>query len=180
MVAGVSRTGAGPRLSGEHANIRLVLAQGEAGAAIVEFARHNASDLIALAWRGSLEPERAQTMRRVIREASCPVIVFRVQAMMTLADHISLREFEAFLFDLDGVVTRTASVHATAWKQLFDDYLERRARAEGSPSSRSTRSSTTRTTSTADPGRQVSKPSWRLGASRCPLAVPMTGRRSRL
>jgi nucleotide-binding universal stress UspA family protein len=60
--------------------IRLVLAQGEASAAILEFARRNASDLIALAWRGSLEPERAQTIRRVIRDASCPVIVFRVRA----------------------------------------------------------------------------------------------------
>ena len=60
--------------------IRLVLAHGEASAAILEFARRNASDLIALAWRGSLEPERAQTIRRVIRDASCPVIVFRVQA----------------------------------------------------------------------------------------------------
>ena len=27
-------------------------------------------------------------------------------------EHIDLRELEAFLFDLDGVVTRTASVHA--------------------------------------------------------------------
>jgi nucleotide-binding universal stress UspA family protein len=60
--------------------VRLVLAHGEAGAAILEFARHNASDLIALAWRGSLEPERAQTIQRVICDASCPVIVFRVQA----------------------------------------------------------------------------------------------------
>jgi nucleotide-binding universal stress UspA family protein len=59
---------------------RLVLAQGEAGAAILEFARRHASDLIALAWRGSVESERAQTMRRVIRGAGCPVIVFRVQA----------------------------------------------------------------------------------------------------
>ena len=60
--------------------IRLVLAHGEASAAILEFARSHASDLIALAWRGRLEPERAQTMRRVIHDASCPVIVFRVQA----------------------------------------------------------------------------------------------------
>jgi beta-phosphoglucomutase-like phosphatase (HAD superfamily) len=52
----------------------------EARAAILEFVRRNASDQIALAWRGSLEPERAQTIRRVIRDASCPVIVFRVQA----------------------------------------------------------------------------------------------------
>ena len=50
---------------------------------------------------------------------------------MVPQEHINLRELEAFLFDLDGVVTRTASVHASAWKRLFDDYLERRARAEG-------------------------------------------------
>lgn len=34
----------------------------------------------------------------------------------------------ALLFDLDGVVTRTAAVHAAAWKRLFDELLERRAR----------------------------------------------------
>jgi trehalose-phosphatase len=34
------------------------------------------------------------------------------------------RDFEAAVFDLDGVVTRTASVHAAAWKELFDAYLE--------------------------------------------------------
>ena len=30
---------------------------------------------------------------------------------------------------MDGVVTRTAAVHAAAWKQLFDDFLEKRAAA---------------------------------------------------
>ncbi|HLS85780.1 MAG TPA: beta-phosphoglucomutase family hydrolase [Burkholderiales bacterium] len=35
--------------------------------------------------------------------------------------------FQAAIFDLDGVVTRTASVHAAAWKELFDEFLERRA-----------------------------------------------------
>ncbi len=29
----------------------------------------------------------------------------------------------ACLFDLDGVLTKTAVVHAKAWKQMFDDYL---------------------------------------------------------
>lgn len=33
---------------------------------------------------------------------------------------------EAFLFDLDGVVTRTASLHARAWKRLFDEFLAER------------------------------------------------------
>ncbi|MFJ5556963.1 beta-phosphoglucomutase family hydrolase [Streptomyces sp. NPDC093250] len=32
----------------------------------------------------------------------------------------------ACLFDLDGVVTRTAEVHAAAWKQTFDDFLRAR------------------------------------------------------
>jgi beta-phosphoglucomutase family hydrolase len=33
---------------------------------------------------------------------------------------------EACLFDLDGVLTRTASVHAAAWKEAFDAFLRRR------------------------------------------------------
>ena len=41
------------------------------------------------------------------------------------------RRFDAVLFDLDGVVTRTARIHAAAWKRLFDGYLEDRAAREG-------------------------------------------------
>ena len=111
--------------------IRLVLAQGEASAAILEFARRNASDLIALAWRGSLALDRAQTMRRVICRRQLPRDHFPRAGVIMAPERIDLRNVEAFLFDLDGVVTRTARVHAVAWKQLFDDYLERRARAEG-------------------------------------------------
>jgi trehalose 6-phosphate phosphatase len=33
-------------------------------------------------------------------------------------------EYEAWLFDLDGVITNTASVHAAAWKATFDEYLK--------------------------------------------------------
>jgi beta-phosphoglucomutase family hydrolase len=33
---------------------------------------------------------------------------------------------KACLFDLDGVLTQTAKVHAEAWKQTFDDYLRQR------------------------------------------------------
>src|SRR5664279_2103078 len=31
--------------------------------------------------------------------------------------------YRAMLFDLDGVITRTATVHAAAWKRLFDEFL---------------------------------------------------------
>ena len=34
--------------------------------------------------------------------------------------------FDAVIFDLDGVITDTASVHRAAWKRLFDDYLAER------------------------------------------------------
>jgi beta-phosphoglucomutase family hydrolase len=37
----------------------------------------------------------------------------------------------ACLFDLDGVLTQTAKVHAAAWKQMFDDYLRQRAASRG-------------------------------------------------
>jgi alpha,alpha-trehalase len=35
------------------------------------------------------------------------------------------------IFDLDGVVTDTATVHATAWKALFDEFLSARPAATG-------------------------------------------------
>jgi beta-phosphoglucomutase family hydrolase len=35
-------------------------------------------------------------------------------------------EIRACLFDLDGVLTKTAVVHAAAWKETFDDFLRRR------------------------------------------------------
>jgi alpha,alpha-trehalase len=31
--------------------------------------------------------------------------------------------YSGLLFDLDGVITRTATIHAAAWKRLFDDFL---------------------------------------------------------
>ncbi len=46
---------------------------------------------------------------------------------------LSPRDYDAALFDLDGVLTRTATVHAAAWKELFDDFLLERAKATGEP-----------------------------------------------
>lgn len=39
----------------------------------------------------------------------------------------SWRDFEALLFDLDGVLTDTARLHADCWKRTFDAYLKNRA-----------------------------------------------------
>jgi trehalose-phosphatase len=38
---------------------------------------------------------------------------------------------KAVILDLDGVITRTAALHARAWKQMFDAFLERRRPASG-------------------------------------------------
>jgi beta-phosphoglucomutase family hydrolase len=39
----------------------------------------------------------------------------------------------ACLFDLDGVLTQTAKVHAAAWEQMFDAFLRARSQATGEP-----------------------------------------------
>ncbi|MFQ5852020.1 MAG: trehalose-phosphatase [Candidatus Binatia bacterium] len=41
--------------------------------------------------------------------------------------------FDAIIFDLDGVVTDTAKVHSTAWKELFDSYLRTRESRDKEP-----------------------------------------------
>src|SRR5690349_19340362 len=46
--------------------------------------------------------------------------------MLGLPDGIT-----ALLFDLDGVLTKTAEVHASAWKEMFDEVLERHAGEDG-------------------------------------------------
>src|SRR3712207_2340868 len=48
------------------------------------------------------------------------------RAKIALPEHVS-----ACLFDLDGVLTQTAKVHASAWKQMFDEYLAQRAPRDG-------------------------------------------------
>ena len=39
----------------------------------------------------------------------------------------------ACLFDLDGVLTKTATVHAAAWKEMFDELLRRWSERQGVP-----------------------------------------------
>jgi beta-phosphoglucomutase family hydrolase len=44
---------------------------------------------------------------------------------------IEMSKYDAIVFDLDGVVTDTAGVHAAAWKQLFDEFLKEHAEKTG-------------------------------------------------
>ena len=57
----------------------------------------------------------------------------------------------ACLFDMDGVLTRTATVHAAAWKEMFDEFLRERDGERVHAVRR--RSPTTTSTSTASRAR---------------------------
>jgi len=46
---------------------------------------------------------------------------------------VAVGQYDAWLFDLDGVVTDPASVHAAAWKEMFDGYLKEISEREGGP-----------------------------------------------
>jgi beta-phosphoglucomutase family hydrolase len=44
---------------------------------------------------------------------------------------INRDQYDAVLFDLDGVITNTAKLHAACWKQMLDEYLQKRATRRG-------------------------------------------------
>lgn len=44
---------------------------------------------------------------------------------------LSAERFDAVLFDKDGVLTETATLHAEAWRRMFDDFLRLRAETSG-------------------------------------------------
>ena len=44
---------------------------------------------------------------------------------------ITRDQYDAVLLDLDGVITDTANMHAACWKQMFDEYLQKRAAETG-------------------------------------------------
>ncbi len=46
---------------------------------------------------------------------------------------ITRERFDAVVFDLDGVLTDTATLHARCWKRVFDEVLERWAKRSGEP-----------------------------------------------
>ena len=46
---------------------------------------------------------------------------------------ITRDKYDAVLFDLDGVITDTANIHATCWKKMFDAYLQKCAAERGEP-----------------------------------------------
>jgi nucleotide-binding universal stress UspA family protein len=60
-----------------HLHARIFLAHGDIAAEILRLSEKQATDLIVLAWRGILEAPRAATMKGILREAHCPIMVVR-------------------------------------------------------------------------------------------------------
>ncbi len=52
---------------------------------------------------------------------------------MTSESNFQNYSFTAVIFDLDGVITKTAVVHAASWKAMFDEFLQARAEKTGEP-----------------------------------------------
>lgn len=44
-----------------------------------------------------------------------------------------MEHYDGVIFDLDGVVTKTAMAHALSWKEMFDEYLQMREKRDGEP-----------------------------------------------
>jgi len=122
--------------TGTAGKLRPALAVGEVGTEILRFAQAGQVDLIVLGWHGNWEEEHAHAVKTVIREAACPVLLLRLPERKLDAASgpgrvpapaaFKANQFDAMILDLDGVITRTATIHARAWKRMFDDYLRRR------------------------------------------------------
>ena len=58
-------------------HVRILLAHGKAAAEILRLSEKQSTDLIVLAWRGIWEVPRAVTIKDILREARCPIMVVR-------------------------------------------------------------------------------------------------------
>ncbi len=60
-----------------HLHVRMLLAHGDIAAEILRLCKTQSMDLIVLAWRGLWEAPRAATLKDILREAHCPIMVVR-------------------------------------------------------------------------------------------------------
>jgi nucleotide-binding universal stress UspA family protein len=58
-------------------NVRMVLAHGDIAVEILRLSEQQSTDLIVLAWRGLWEIPRAATMKNILRDSHCPIMVVR-------------------------------------------------------------------------------------------------------
>jgi beta-phosphoglucomutase family hydrolase len=112
-------------------SLRFELAVGSPADAALERARRFRADLLVVTWKGEAGPSRAETLKTVAAAAPCPLLILPERRRP--AASLPLSRIDAVIFDMDGVVTDTASTHAAAWTRLFDGYLGERAGGKGEP-----------------------------------------------
>src|SRR6476646_12284709 len=80
-----------------------------------------------------LPPRRIDAASRVNSVRSCrPPSSATGEAARVSVRNLGLPgQIRACLFDLDGVLTETARLHASAWKEMFDGFLHARAARTG-------------------------------------------------
>ena len=61
------------------------------------------------------------------------VLDFKDEVMKLEQNPITRERYDAVLFDLDGVLTATAKVHAKCWKMMVDDFPKRHAAENDEP-----------------------------------------------
>jgi HAD superfamily hydrolase (TIGR01509 family) len=111
----------------------LELRVGTAWSAALACASAHDADLIVLSWKQDLSAGHADLVREMLARSEVPLLLVAETALPhradALADHdglAALRALDAVLFDLDGVVTDTATLHEAAWRELFDAYRRER------------------------------------------------------
>jgi nucleotide-binding universal stress UspA family protein len=70
------------RFDGQSSSVNV--AAGDPASEILRMARERQSDLIVLVWKGDLAPDRAQTVRTILREAPCPLLFMRTRPSLGL------------------------------------------------------------------------------------------------
>jgi beta-phosphoglucomutase family hydrolase len=75
---------------------------------------------------------------RVCRDRKVGLNVFSIsdekgEVMKQIKNPITSEKYDAVLFDLDGVLTSTAKIHAKCWKLMFDDFLKKHAAENDEP-----------------------------------------------
>jgi nucleotide-binding universal stress UspA family protein len=61
----------------DHVHVRMLLAHGATATEVLRLSERQSTDLIVLAWRGIWEAPRAATLKDILREAHCPIMVVR-------------------------------------------------------------------------------------------------------
>src|SRR5262244_189792 len=85
--------------------------------------------------RGRYSPGRRLSSFSAARcsgQKGCPLVTGERLMQQSNSRRVITRDkYDAVLLDLDGVITDTASLHAACWKQMLDEYLQKRASERG-------------------------------------------------